>query len=478
MTPAEKRYYKRHFASDSNQLTLLFDTINAQEEYQEDQAREALEATPRQFKVLKAQLFELLLRSLNTGQYRRGTYRKIRAGLDEVDTLMEKQLFDVAQSRLQRVKQLCYEYQEYAYLYEVLDREYQLRHFVVDSPYMSELEIFEEWAVSLHHLRNRLEQHRIGHQLQDWVRQGTTVDLDRARALLAQPPPDHHKTCFDLRTRLSYNDNLDLLSTLNKGNGQTLKPKQENLLLFKEFSHFRHHLAFNYLSTLRKHADKLAAEQQGEALAEVFKHAREFIQEHPELEPHLIHFYFALISLLYRQRRYSQIQRELEKPVLRHLRKFELQEQRIAGLVYLLLTSMHLHLGHGRRVQDYLRLFAQVRDGIEVNLQRTSYFIEMINHWESGDVETMQRRLHAMRRTRQYQQPPSPLFDAHLDLFQQLVKEPYASYEIGTNFLMSISEYLSDTLFSNCIYFNLDRWLQALAGRCSLAQVEENVQAL
>ena len=40
MTASEKRYFKRHYASDTGAMTELFDYINNQKSYDEDQVKE------------------------------------------------------------------------------------------------------------------------------------------------------------------------------------------------------------------------------------------------------------------------------------------------------------------------------------------------------------------------------------------------------------------------------------------------------
>ena len=62
MTPAEKRYFKRHFASEQSVLTQLFDFINKMKSYDEQLIKQSFEENvARNFKVYKVQLFELLM---------------------------------------------------------------------------------------------------------------------------------------------------------------------------------------------------------------------------------------------------------------------------------------------------------------------------------------------------------------------------------------------------------------------------------
>ena len=60
MSAAEKRYFKRHYSSEKNMLTDLFDFINSMDEYKEEVVRQkfADNKLAKNLKVYKVQLFE------------------------------------------------------------------------------------------------------------------------------------------------------------------------------------------------------------------------------------------------------------------------------------------------------------------------------------------------------------------------------------------------------------------------------------
>lgn len=81
MTPAEKRYFKTHFALTAGQLTRLFDVLNAQASYEPALAMAAVGTSPAQYKVLKHQLQALIIKSLMAGSSQRSLRSKVRLGL-------------------------------------------------------------------------------------------------------------------------------------------------------------------------------------------------------------------------------------------------------------------------------------------------------------------------------------------------------------------------------------------------------------
>ena len=65
MTPAEKRYFKRHYASDQNVTTDLFDFINTLSSYDEEAVKRHFGTkVAKNLKVYKIQLNDLVLKSL------------------------------------------------------------------------------------------------------------------------------------------------------------------------------------------------------------------------------------------------------------------------------------------------------------------------------------------------------------------------------------------------------------------------------
>ena len=132
LIPAEKRYFKTHFAATGSQLTHLFDILNGQEVYVEDQAREQLGVAASQYKVLKHQLQELLMKSLVANNGKRNIKSKVRLGLEEVDLLLEREHFGEAIKRLRRLEDQCAQFGLTLYQYEVRERLHEIQHLELD----------------------------------------------------------------------------------------------------------------------------------------------------------------------------------------------------------------------------------------------------------------------------------------------------------------------------------------------------------
>ncbi|HKK74536.1 MAG TPA: hypothetical protein VJ953_05660 [Saprospiraceae bacterium] len=133
MTPAEKRYFKRHYGSDTNTLTHLFDAINLQKEYDEADIRAQMPGkAANHLKVYKFQLEQLILKSLMSHQHFSSQEDKIRSGIAHFDILVEKGLLDMAQKQLERIKSITLKSDYLAYLPVIKEKEAKLHYLLTE----------------------------------------------------------------------------------------------------------------------------------------------------------------------------------------------------------------------------------------------------------------------------------------------------------------------------------------------------------
>ena len=172
MTPAEKRYFKVHFGTRKSVLTDLFDYLNAQNSYDEDRLKEVFsDGVSRNYKVYKSQLWKLLLKSLTAFHSKRQVISKIRTGLEEIDLLTDKGLYDLALEQLEKVKRLCLKYEQFTYLIEISRKEYALRHSSIDKIGLGKSPLYDTMFKSLEHLHNQILLSRLSNELIDIERQ-------------------------------------------------------------------------------------------------------------------------------------------------------------------------------------------------------------------------------------------------------------------------------------------------------------------
>lgn len=148
MTPAEKRYFKRHYGSESNTLTHLYDAINIQKDYDEESIKTQFPGKVAiNLKVYKFQLEQLLLKSLTSHRHGSNLGSKIRMGLEHFEILLEKNLLRMAQKQLKKTKQTCINAEKHAYLPLILAKEAKLQQIQASDLSSDVLPIHEEATV-------------------------------------------------------------------------------------------------------------------------------------------------------------------------------------------------------------------------------------------------------------------------------------------------------------------------------------------
>lgn len=149
MSAAEKRYFKRHYASNKNQTTDLFDFINGMERYNEDLVKQEFidSKLSTNLKVYKVQLTGLIFKSLVSYHNKNNPDNRIRSILQEVDILMAKELYKMAAKRIKSLRNYCIKNDAYIQLLSVIkkgDELMELGYLSVDDWHSQNKEILEK----------------------------------------------------------------------------------------------------------------------------------------------------------------------------------------------------------------------------------------------------------------------------------------------------------------------------------------------
>lgn len=133
LSKAEKRYFKvyvsRHTAADSqNNAQILFDAINKQTIYEEEQLLEQLSEHVfiKKFSIAKARLYDTILKSLDAFYSEKSKEQIIRNELHFIEILFEKSLYKQSLKRLKSAKKQAQKYNKTHLLLELLQWEKKL----------------------------------------------------------------------------------------------------------------------------------------------------------------------------------------------------------------------------------------------------------------------------------------------------------------------------------------------------------------
>ena len=147
----EKRYFKifagRHVVGEINSYVLLFEAINVQHTYDEAALLKKFSGQGFVSHISRAknQLYNLVLKSLESFHYQKSMEMKIRSGLNQIEILYKRNLVDQSQKILKRIKKLAQKFESYDYLPQISRWELVLSKAITPKNFSAEIErIYEE----------------------------------------------------------------------------------------------------------------------------------------------------------------------------------------------------------------------------------------------------------------------------------------------------------------------------------------------
>ena len=462
MTPAEKRYFKRHFASEQSVLTHLFDFINKMKSYDEQLIKQSFEDNvARNFKVYKVQLFELLMDSLQAFGSNKNVKTKIRRGLEEVDILLDKQLYDLAADRLKRLKRLCLKYEEFSYLIELAYKEFFVHHITIDQIGISDHPVFQEVEAYLQKLKNHNQLTFLGHQLMDKIRKISlgidSIEKSYFEKILADKKVQQASESLPFQTKLTQNTILSFVATYLEDKKLLEESKRNNVALFEAQPHFKKTMAFQYIAVMRNYLNYCIEEKQYQFVPDLLRKATTYAQSNPNMAVHLIHFYYADVQMHFNLKQFEKIA-PLEKLILEHLDKFNIQRERIAMLCYFYFLFYAYFNADQEKVSFYTKELEETNINLGNSFQNYLYILKMIGAFEDEDDDELYK---VWQKAKRANPRNSHFWKAILKLFDQLIHQPFQKRSIFSHFIRESKQFNGDALWNIFNFHRMDEWLKA-----------------
>ncbi|WP_367387941.1 hypothetical protein [Lewinella sp. LCG006] len=465
LTPAEKRYFKTHFASSGNQLTLLFDTLNGQEVYDEQNARDVLGVKASQFKVLKHQLQELLMKSWVANSSKRSIKSRIRIGLEEVDLLLEREHFEEAGKKLAYLEQQCSHYGFTLYHYEVRERLHEIQHLELDFSDPEANQHYEELVHLQRVLYQKQQLSAIQQKLEDWnsftpARHKVLQELKKTlEALKAE--------YMDLSSWMAWMQNMTICLEL-LGDEQTATRYREQIMeAYEQEPSLKENLPLGYLTALKHAASPARRLLSIEYVESIALQARHLIARYPQYSPHYIYFLWARIRANYQHKEWGRLIGTLARESKRHLDAYQLGTFRTASKIYVVLGVAHLLKGKFPAAEAYFTAYRKSKMTKDETLNHCVNLLELIMWVEADNQERLRQRIAYFKRKQKKskQENYSLLYNFHLELFSDICKTPFSKDELTANTLLEVANYPFDPILYYFSFFHIERWLQATATR-------------
>ena len=481
MTASEKRYFKRHYASEKGALTELFDFVNTQKNFDEDHVKEHFKNSKisTHLKVYKVQLAELLLKSLTSYHNKKSIRSKIRMGLEEIELLMTKQLYGLAHTRIKKVKELCLKYEELEYIFSVLFFEIMINSFFDIQLKQSEYPVLEELERYTDTIKNVYKLKKINFTLHDKSNNELTQKLTAeeqvyySKFLMEEVQKDEQgKLTFNEKYYL--NSSLSLVSKLvNDNANKEYSFKKKNVELFETNPHFiENHTSyyyaalFNFLICCRKIG-------KNDELLKGIQKIKDLTNEYPFLKRNLIFVYYLEIKHNFQKKNYSYLTNNLESIVNKHIKKYNQMEDTMPALCFIYFTLTYMLIDQPQNVQFYLRRLQAMSKNLNPSYAQFFDILELISHYETGDVLVIQNLLNSFKRKIKKEKELKPFYKEMLEFFGHLIKITNAKErkQLVDSFIKQPEQFKDDGVFNLLKVFLLDEWMDAVRTNTSYSDV-------
>ena len=143
LSGSEKRYFKIFVGTQSlkdNKYILLFDAIDAQDEFNEGALKMVvygtMEIQSRKYSELKAYLYDLILKSLQAYDEKSSIGYRLKNMLKSVQALFRRSLFEDCLDHLAKAKKLAYKYEQFTAILEILSWEKHIAYTRADIDFL------------------------------------------------------------------------------------------------------------------------------------------------------------------------------------------------------------------------------------------------------------------------------------------------------------------------------------------------------
>lgn len=478
MTAAEKRYFKIHFSSEKSLVTELFNFLNGMKVYKEDEVKRNFQETKlsKNLKVYKIMLMELLLKSLSSFGYKKSINSFIRQNLEEVEILTEKCLYAQAYKKLIKTKKTCFKHEEYVQLLKIIDLEYKFQAFYEIKTASEPLKLIDEKVACSLQIKEIFELKRIVHELSVLAGKVSEIHTNIEKIKKYEAPLIQKLKALNGNDLASFKVRYYLHAALGhlyhgiRSFEKEYISKKNILTLFQEHKHFMESNPKKYWSSIFNFANCCLRTNRSKEFEETLDMLKNFSKNNFSFQRKMI--LVNVMEMAYHQKKqnFNFIIDKLEPTTLKLVEKYGETEERSVVYSYISLMMTYLSVGNHTKVQFYLRRLFQIK-GLENSYNYFFETIDMISHFESGDIDILQNLLTSKKRKlKREPKYGTPFFNELLRFFSELIDH---NNDIATSINRlknKASESSDDEFLRLSKYFFLEDWINAVAAKKTFAQ--------
>lgn len=475
MTAAEKRYFKRHYSSTKSITTELFDYLNGMDVYDEMLVKKHFSNSriAKNLKVHKVQLSDLLLKSLTSYHNKKNLRSKIRIGLEEVEILMDKQIFEPAKTKLAKIKEACKSQQEFSYLPAIISLENQINKFFnlgKETPFSEDHD--EEIYNCLDRIQNTFRLNKLCSTIGNIKHQHTPNSLSEQ--------DQHFLKSFHIEEEKNYDNNklstieryyinstlADTNHLLYNDTRKELEFHRRNVQLFDSSEQFVRTQFYSYFVTLYKYLEACLRIKNEEEFYRGLEKLKLHVNTFPALEKNRLFISYLELNCIYHKKRFEEIITDHEGKIKAHIEKFSLENEPITLLNYKILAITNLALNRPKEIQYYLRRMHEIASGNGLkHYKKALVVLDLMSHFESKDYNLMSNIIAAQKRKIKKSEQPSIFFSECIQFFNNLTKRnENEQQQWAKDFIIQLREdHQKDKIFQLLKTFNFEVWLTSIS---------------
>ncbi|NNE30191.1 MAG: hypothetical protein HKN16_11175 [Saprospiraceae bacterium] len=478
MSAAEKRYFRRHYASEKNLTTFLFDFINRQESYDEHKVHDHFRKTKlsKNLKVYKVQLGDILLKSLVSYHYKKSVKSKIRQGLEELDILIDKQLYGLARTRVQKLRKLAEDSSIPEYQLLVIQTDLYIQTVFADQFSRSKIPQLESASEVIQSLRDLNILRRLNYEISDLynahnVGESKQAYINRARdlmkhALFSKKHTEPFHQFYSNGSKAIYHK---LVETDPE---KEYEYKKANVDLFIHNPNLIQHSPGTYFAAFYNYLVCCRAQGRKKELHEGLTKIKDLFKTYPALRRHRLYIYYLETKEAFLRKDYAFIITNLQEQAVTHIKKHKQQKDNITALMYTYFILSHLARKDYSKVHRDLRFVFNERKSWKKNYLRMFDLLEVISHVESADYQMALTLIKShQKRMKNHKGSDLGFFD-HLmaGLYKFIRAEEDQKSKILEEVISNWSPFAQDGLYMLSSEFFLEDWKTALQKNISLSK--------
>ncbi len=397
LSSGEKRYFKIYInrKEDSNsKYVQLFDAIYAQEEFDDEALRLEIygneQVEGRKFSELKAYLYQLVLKSLESYDEKSSIDYRLKGYLLGVRTLFRRSFFDDCKDLLYKAKKVATEYEHFTSLIEILEWEKRIAYAQTDIAWLDrELNrISEEEAHWANCLSNFVAYRNLFFNMLLNVRKEVSrspEQLAQMRKLMAQPLMQDEAQALSFSARVMYH-RINSIYHFTASEFEAFYRSSKQLVeLMESHPHLLKEDVSEYISALNNHIISCGRLQRYEEVEQTLKKLKAVkpLTKDDEAKIHR-QYYQNKFRLCISSGDFDEGKKALEAH-LREVEKFD-QAQFSKGNFYLQYFCIYFGCGEYEKALDALNDWLSLSGSVErKDLQSLARILNLIIHYELGN---------------------------------------------------------------------------------------------